>query len=521
MRGAVLLSYQARWVADENPVAMCVKSRQIGLTWANAAADVRQAARPKQRGGLDCWYLCQSKEETRTYIADCARWAQAYGELAAEFDEEILDPEDHVAIQVHAIKLKSGHSIRALVGHPRNLRGKRGKVTFDEAAYNDHADEFLAAALPFLRWGGMVRIISTEWHTETPFHRWREDIEAGRRDWSIHVVDFDDAIRDGLYRRLCSVRGIPYSEEAERAWRAKEIQDLGEDADRELFCVPIGAHDLYLDRQTVESCMLRDRPVFRFQPPRTGTPFVDWPEEKRESYIDAWLDAEVRPTIETLDETRPHALGADFGRSGDLTVLVPVATLVDLRRSVPFVLELRDTPYDVQERAYRYIIDALPRRGRVALDSGGVGSQLAEAMRQRYGGQVHRIGLGTSRARDPSKRPEGSLMYSEILPPLKSALQRSELDLPADEDHVRDLMGLRRVDGRPRVPTVRSKGKDGGQRHCDYAVGLALGLWAAQTSTASVVPYTPSSIRGNDVPAKSERRKEKLQRARRRGKWTL
>lgn len=494
-RVAALLKFQAGWVADESPLKMCVKSRQVGLTWANAVEDVKVASRSKKRGGMDCWYLCQSKEETRTYIADCAMWAQAYGQIATQFEEEIIDPEDHVAIQVHAIKFASGHSIRALVGHPRNLRGKRGKVTFDEAAYNDNADEFMAAALPFIRWGGRVAIISSEWHTETAFHKWREAIEAGKHPrWSLRVIDFDDAINDGLYERLVLVGAQPgpYTKELEREWRKREIDDLGADADRELFCIPIGAHDVYLDRATIESCMVAGRPVLRFQPPKKnedGLPFVDWPRSEREALIDGWLDANVGPCLDALDQDRTHALGADFGRSGDITCFHPVVTLPDLRRSVPFVIELRNTPYDCQLRAYRYVIDRLPKRGTVALDAGLQGAHLAETVRQRYGSQVALINIGNTKARPPDKRPEGSLMYAEMLPPLKSALQKRELELPADDDHARDLMGLRMVEGMPRVPSVRSKGKDGGQRHCDFAVSLALGLWASMRGSGDLGNY--------------------------------
>ncbi len=488
----VLLAFQRRWVADDSPIKLCVKSRQIGLTWCNAAEDVLVAAADSTAGGMNCWYLAQSEKDTRTYIEDVISWAEAMGHLVDRSEEQIVDPTDKIAIQVLAVVFRSGFAVRAMVGHPRNLRGKRGKVTFDEAAYNDNAHEFIPAARAFLRWGGRIAIISTEWSTETAFHKWREDIEAGKLGWSLHVITFDDALADGLYRRVCEKRGLPYTREAELAMRAEEIRDLGDDADRELFCIPVGASDIYLDRATVEACMHQGRPVVRLKPPREneeGVPFIDWPQGERDEFVDAWCAAELKPALDALSPAQSHALGADFGRSGDITVIVPMATTHTLKRSVPFVVEMRATTFDAQRRVYRYIIDRLPRRAIMALDAGLQGSELAEVMRQRYGTQIVGINIIGGKYREPDARKGTSLNYPELLPPLKRALQERTLELPADDLHVADLMGLRMVNGMPCVPPVRTNKGQSGQRHCDFAVGLALALWASFQGAADWSAY--------------------------------
>jgi len=124
------LPYQLRWIYDKADVKIGVKSRQIGLTWINAAEDVLTAGATREAGGMDCYYLCQSKDDARQYVeGDCTMWAEHFGQFCELSEELLIDPEDHHAYQVTRIKFASGFSIRSMVAHPRNLRGKRGKIT--------------------------------------------------------------------------------------------------------------------------------------------------------------------------------------------------------------------------------------------------------------------------------------------------------------------------------------------------------------------------------------------------------
>lgn len=471
----VLLPWQVRWLEDHSPVKLCVKSRQIGITWTNALEDVLTASLKRADGGMDCWYLCHTKDDTRGYIRDATMWAKALNIGARAYQEVMIDPDDQNAEQVFVLKFASGFAIRAMVGHPKNLRSKRGKVTLDEAAYNENAGDFLGAALSFLQWGGRLSIISTESHTDTAFHKWRMEIEKGdpaRASWSLHVIPFDLAIREGLYRRICLKLGKEWSEEDELAWKEHTVRQLKDKADSELFCIPIGAGDIYIPRSLVELNQDETIPVVRM---KGDADLLHTPRAELEASMEEWCRAELDGILSALKPAHRHDVGLDFGRAGDLTSLCVGSTTPQVERRTELVVELSNVPYQAQDVIIRYVFDRLPRLGNAAVDAGGQGSKTSEELWQRYGPLVHRLHIGAGKARpDP---PPGSVMYSEFLPPLKQALQANALPIPKDDQIRDDLTGIRLVDGMPRIPSARTK-VAGVQRHCDTACSLGL-MWHA------------------------------------------
>lgn len=478
----MLLPFQKRWVADTSKVKLCVKSRQIGLTWVNAAEDVLVASSLPGHGGMNCYYLCHSKDDARAYIeGDCTMWAKAFGEMAEIMETTLVDPFDAQAYQVMKIKMASGFSVQAMVAHPRNLRGKRGKVTLDEAAYNDNAEEFLAAVLPFTRWGGRVSIISTESHEDTEFHKWRREVEdgkPGREDWSLHVITLDKALEEGLFKRVCLRTGQLWTPELEKDWRDKEVAALGDRAPSELFCEPIGGGDVYIGRALVRANADPTIPVLRV----TGeSGMVQWGTQRIRTWAEDWVDQMHQDFSEGLALRKAHRqyVGIDVGRSRDLFSLVCIDVDPQNNKRVAYVVELANVPFAAQEVITERLIDRMPRFANGIIDKGGQGAPMYEHLAHTYGTAFEGVNIGVGKVRD--ERPEGHVMYSEMLPPVKSILQQRALPLPDDEGISDDLTGLRLVDGMPRIPPKRSK--SGGQtRHCDTACGIALALMAAQHS---------------------------------------
>ena len=68
----ILLSYQRRWVGDKSRVRVWEKSRRIGASWCEAFMSVMEAAKSREAGGQDTFYLSYNKEMTQTFIRDCA-----------------------------------------------------------------------------------------------------------------------------------------------------------------------------------------------------------------------------------------------------------------------------------------------------------------------------------------------------------------------------------------------------------------------------------------------------------------
>ena len=218
---AVLMGYQQRWVADKSPLKVIEKSRRTGLTWGEAADDVLTAASNRSAGGQNVYYIAYNQDMTIEYIQACAMWARAFNHAASEIEEGFWEDDDaDKNIKTFTIRFPaSGFRIVALTSRPSNLRGRQGTIVIDEAAFHDQLDELLKAALAMLIWGGRVRVISTHNGVENPFNELVEDIRAGKRKGTVHRVTFQEAVADGLYRRVCLRLPLPQRGHARAAVR--------------------------------------------------------------------------------------------------------------------------------------------------------------------------------------------------------------------------------------------------------------------------------------------------------------
>ncbi len=454
---APFLPYQARWAADKAQVKVCEKSRRIGLTWAQACDDVLLAA-TAGRAGMDVLYISFNQDMTREYIDTCADWAKKFSVVADRVDEFIFKDGDEREIKAFRIDFASGHKILALSSRPSNLRGKQGRVVIDEAAFVEDLAELLKAALALLMWGGQVIVISTHNGAENPFNEMVQDVRAGRLPYSIHRITLDDALADGLYRRICNVTKKDWTPETEAAWRADLVKTYGDGADEELFCIPNRSTGAYLTTAMIEACML-PVPVLTWTPPAAD--FVDWPRAVAETYVKGWLAEAVFPLLDGLPDDCAHFVGGDFGRTGDLSVFWPATETRDLRLIPPFVLELRNCPHRTQQQILFAIVGRLPRFSGLSLDARGNGSALAEAARQEYGpAQVREVMISEA-------------WYRETMPKLKAGIEDKTFLLPKNADILTDFRALRVVKGVARVPDKRTTDKTG-NRHGDAAVAAAM-----------------------------------------------
>ncbi|MEW6263373.1 MAG: hypothetical protein AB1641_09865 [Thermodesulfobacteriota bacterium] len=472
----VLLPYQRRWVEDQAEVKVVEKSRRIGISWAEASDDVLYAA---SISGDDVWYIGYNKDMAGEFIGDCAAWARRFQEAASAVEETVFADEKKDILS-YLIRFASGHKITALSSRPTNLRGKQGRVIIDESAFHDDLPGLLKAALAFLIWGGQVRVISTHFGETNEFNSLVQDIRAGRKPYSLHRVDFDEALADGLYRRICQVLRREWSPEAEATWRQKIIDTYGDDAEEELFCVPSQGSGVFLTRALIETCLDRDLPVLRYaQPPEfTVTGFEDW----RRSVVQDWLDAEVAPLLDCLDPRRRSYLGEDFGRKGDLTAIMPLVERQDASFYAPFIVELRGIPFKQQEQIFCYIADRLPRFSYGALDAGGNGMYLAEAAIQKYGAsRIEAVTFSES-------------WYRDNMPRLKAAFEDKSILLPYDADVIEDLRAFKVVKGVARLPDLRTMGQDKGQRHGDVGIAAAL-AWYSTRFEGAVIEFQSTGRR--------------------------
>lgn len=498
---AVLLPYQSRLYVTvcEHALTAVEKSRRIGVTWGLASLAVLTSAAVKSAGGQDTLYLGTSMDMAREFIDACAMWAKAFMPAASSVEEFMFEDEEDGRedryIRAFRITFGSGFEIIALSSSPRSLRGRQGLVIIDEAAFHDNLDEVLKAAMALTMWGGKVVVISTHNGEDNPFQQLIKEIRQGKRPGEVFRCDFDDALRDGLYRRICLVQGKEWTPEGEAEWRDQIIALYGEDAEEELFCVPKAGEGAFLSRALIEARMDRDIPVVRWAQPAS---FAEEPEHIREAETRDYCERALLPLLARLEPGERHCFGQDFGRTGDLTVMWPLAVQKNMVRRTPFVVELSNIPFKQQEQILYFICDRLPRFSGAAIDARGNGQALAEYAMQKYGSSlVDQVMLSQE-------------WYRRNMALYKAAFEDATITLPMDDDIATDHRAITVIKGVPKLPETggRTKGRDGRQRHGDAAIAGAL-AYAASLIDAAPIDYQSTGLerpgaRAFDEPAPAD-----------------
>lgn len=479
------------------------KSRRIGFTWGVGADAVLTAGAQRAAGGMDVLYIGYNLDMAREFIDTCGMWARAFMPASSEVQEFLFVEEGEKgadrSIQAFRISFASGFEIVALSSKPRSLRGRQGYVILDEFAFHDDAAELLKAAMALLIWGGKVLIISTHNGVDNPFNELINEVRAEKRPGTVVRVTFDDALQQGLYQRVCLRTGKEWSVEEEAVWRAGIYKFYGSDADEELRCIPSMSGGAYLSRAIIEARMQPDIPVIRWTPPPG---FLDWPEVLRIAEVKDFCKEQLKPSLDKLDPTLRSCYGQDFGRSGDLSVIHPLQVQKNMVRVTPFLLELRDVPFEAQKQIAFYIIEGLPRFSHASFDATGNGAFLAEVTRQKFGvSLVSEIKLSAG-------------WYILNMPKLKAAFDDGTIVLPRDDDVLTDYRAIKMTRGIAKVPDdARSEGADGFERHGDAAIAGAMAIHASGMDTGMTGAGTGSARQaaqdisefiigsGNDVKA--------------------
>jgi phage FluMu gp28-like protein len=471
----VLLPYQARAVSlldGGAPVLFVEKSRRIGLTWGLAAYAVLRAGRQKAAGGMDVMYISYSREMTREFIDACAMWARAFDIAAGAAEETLFDQGDEdKAINAFRIKFASGFEIMALSSAPRGLRGKQGVVIIDEAAFVDQLKELLKSALAFLMWGGQVIVCSTHNGAENDFNVQVQDILAGRSRYAHLRIDFDQALREGLYERIALVTGKPWTAEAEAAWRQDIIDFYGDGAEEELFCVPSLSSGAWLPAPLIEARMTEPGPVLRLELPADYL----YRTKLDQAMLMAPFLTDLADQLSALDLTPHYAFGFDFGRVADLSTVSLLAIEARLKRREVLAVEMRNVPGDEQKLVVGSILEHVKHRlVGAAFDATGMGWTVAEDMGRRFGLREDPEGSGLVMAIKFTEE-----WYRLHMPPLKAAFEDDQIALIRDAEHLGDLRMVRLIRGIARVPPLR-EGETGRKRHGDHAIALALAHFASR-----------------------------------------
>lgn len=485
----LLMPYQRRTIQARyrSSVVFVEKSRRVGITWGIAADAALTAASNKTAGGMDVFYIGFNLDMTREFIDTCASWSKAYSHAASSVEEFVFKDDDEREIKAFRITYESGFEVVALTSRPRSLRGRQGLVIIDEAAFHDDLKELMKAALALLIWGGKVIVISTHDGVDNEFNQYIEDSRKGKNNYEVVRIDLDDALRDGLFKRICLVKGDEWTQAAEDKWREDIVGFYGDGADEELFCIPSRSGGAYIPGTLIEARMV-DSPVIRLDCPDD---FVFMSEAIRTKEIEEWCARELKPLLDALPRNLKSFLGEDFGRTANLTVLWIFQMLQNTARHTPFIVELFNVPFKQQLQIIWYILDNLPRFMCSAFDARGNGSQIAEETMQRYGKErVHCVMISTK-------------WYLDNMPPYKAAFEDGTITVPRDTDVKDDHRAITVVRGVPQIPDTGKKEKSGKKRHGDAAIA---GVMAWFATLHEVVEYAYTPARQQEPPSGMSRR---------------
>jgi phage FluMu gp28-like protein len=296
-------------------------------------------------------------------------------------------------------------------------------------------------------------------------------------------ITLDEALDQGLYRRIALVTGKEWSPEAEARWRQKILDFYRDNADEELYCIPSASSGAWLPGPLIEARMTEAGEVLRLDLPPD---FLHRPKLDQSLLLAPFM-GELVEACSTLDPKPQYAFGFDFGRVSDLSTGSLLAIETTLKRREALAFELRGVPGDEQKAIVRHVLKAIRSRlVGAAFDATGMGWTVAEDMGREFG--LREDPESGSGLVVPVKFSEE--WYRVNMPPLKVAFEDDMIALIADAEHLGDLRMIKVIRGTARVPDLRT-GETGKRRHGDYGIALALAHWASRMRFVEY-GYTPA-----------------------------
>jgi phage FluMu gp28-like protein len=439
MAGAVpaakyFLPYQAKWIEDKSPLKIMEKSRQVGMSYATAYSAVERAAARDAR--LDVWVSSRDETQAKLFLEDCQGWAGILKRAAVQIGQAVF--ENHKDFTAHVLEFVNGRKIYSLSSNPNALAGKRGHVILDEFALHQDQRELYRIAKPVTTWGGQLEIISTHRGANTVFNEILRDIKehGNPMGWSHHRVPLQAAIDQGLVEKINGKTGRNESRSDYAARIRAECLDE-EQWQQEYCCTPADDSTAFLTYEMISAC-------------ETAQPLLTFSE------------------LSSLPPSTLLYIGVDIGRKNDLTVIDVGEKIGDVTHD-RMRLELQNKTFAEQEfELYRLL--ALPQVKRACIDATGLGMQLAERARERFGWKVEAVTFT-----GPVKE--------ELAFPLRAAFEDRMLRIDKNAALRADLRGIKKE--ATTAGNIRFAG-EAADSHCDRFWALALRQHAAAVPRGGV-----------------------------------
>ena len=428
------LPYQRQWILDQSPLRIIQKSRQVGITYADAYDSVIKASATGAR--LNVWISSRDQAQAKLYLEDCKYWAAFLHLIAIDLGEIILDSENNSAF---ALQFANGRRIYCLSSNPNALAGKRGHVKLDEFALHQDQRLLYKVAKPVTTWGGQLSIISTHRGIGTLFNEIITEIlhHGNPKKWSLHTVPIHFAVEQGLAIRINKKTGGNETDEGFLKRIESECIDK-EQWDQEYCCIPADESAAFITHEMITACEDNHLKLLTFEQLTASDP--------------------------SSPVTRHSSLymGMDVARKDNLCVIDVGEKIGDVMWDA-FRLELTNSSFsEIEFELFRLL--RLPQIKRVCIDATGMGMQLAERARERFGWKVEPITFTPA-------------VKEELAFGLRRDFEDRKLRIVRDENLRSDLRALRKE-----VTTsgnIRFAGESDNS-HCDRTWAKALRQHAAR-----------------------------------------
>ncbi len=453
--------YQTRWKDDPARLRICVKSRQVGMSYVDAYDSVLKAA---IKHGRDVWVMSRDEVQAHQYFLHCKRWARILKYAATDFGEQIFTMANGKPVKVSVLTFASGASIYTLSSNPDAIVGKSGHVKLDEFALHKDQRTLYAVAKPVIQWGGTLSIISTHRGIGTVFNQILRDIKErqNRMGWSLHEIPIEAAVAQGLVQKINAATG---ANDTPEEWMARQHAECIDEEQwkQEYCCVPADESAAFITHQMITTCedsSIRLMSLDELEAYLAGSP------------LPSSIHQSTNPSIPWSGEGQGHSqlstpnsqlfLGMDVARKRNLCV-------IDVGEKIGDVvwdrlrIELHDKPFS-EIKANLYPLLRLPQLHRACIDASGLGTQLAEEAKDCFGWKVEPITFTAP-------------LKEELAFGLRRDFEDCRLRLVRDDKLRADLRGLKKLV----TPSgnIRFAG-EADDSHCDRTWAKALRQYAAR-----------------------------------------
>ena len=444
------LPYQIKWIQDDSPVKLMVKSRQVGISWTTAYNLVRKSSTSSKP--TDSWVSSRDELQAKLFLDDCKSFSKIINTATTFCGIPIINSSNKPSS--FAIQFANNSRIHSMSSNPDAQAGKRGTRVLDEFALHPDPKKLYTIASPGTTWGGQLEIISTHRGSQNFFNQLIQEIQynGNPKNISLHTVTLQDALDQGFLKKL--KEKLP----------CDDLRQLM-DNDNYFNHIRSSCPD--------EESFLQE---YMCQPSDDQSAFMPY-DLITQAEFPLTTNWELHPSNTTPFKNNFY-LGVDIARKNDLSVFW---LLEEINGSffTRQVISLKDTPFSIQEETLYSLLEH-PNLIRACIDQSGLGRQFTERAIQKFNPfKVQGINF--------TNTSKEQLAY-----PLRTAFENNQVKIPQSNLIRSSLRAIKKETSSH--GNTRFTADHGTNGHADHFWALALALNAAQKAKPNYYSTIPKNF---------------------------